>query len=123
MRHAGVWCLALLMVAAPVHAGGRRHEYHDGYWRHHGHHRHHHHRHGRDGAYLLGGIVIGTVLGQAFRSARDYYPAEPVRRHGYDGPVVARRLYRDLDGNCFERHTDDAGRELLVELPAWECDW
>jgi hypothetical protein len=92
---------------------------------------HRRHRGHRDGAYLLGGIVIGSILTHALTAPPAYAaPPRAVRYETaryetarYETRVVARRLYRDIHGNCFERRLDSAGGELLIELPADECAW
>ena len=107
----------------------RDHRYRDHRYRH-----HHRSHHSSRGEYLLGGVVIGSILGHALSSTRDYPPSrvvhyervvvEPrVRRTRVIEPAVTRRLYRDIDGNCFERRQDGTGSELLVELPAEACAW
>lgn len=128
----GGWCLSILLAATPAYAGGRGHQdhgyygdhgYHHGYRRDRGHYRQRRH-HNREGAYLLGGLVIGTVIGQALTPRPSYdYPRETSRRYPDREPVVTRRLYRDLDGNCFERNIDGRGRETLLALPPYECEW
>jgi hypothetical protein len=92
---------------------------------------HRRHRGHRDGAYLLGGIVIGSILTHALTAPPAYAaPPRAVRYETaryetarYETRVVARRLFRDIHGNCFERRLDSAGGELLIELPADECAW
>ena len=92
---------------------------------HHHHHHHHYHKHkskggSNEGAYLLGGIVIGSVLTHALQPPRSYYaPAPTVVHHA---PPYGRRLFRDAYGNCFERRGDGHG-EVLIPLPNWECAW
>ena len=104
------------------HYSPPRHSYYGG----------HHHSH--SGAYLLGGVVLGAVLADAF-----YRPDPPevvyVERRPYYGPrvvyqestlavpAVRRSLLRDLNGNCFETSNDTDGRELRKQVPASECDW
>ena len=115
----------------PAHLGHHR-PHHRPYRRPH----HHHHRDDYRGAYLLGGLALGAVLTNAF------YDHEPdvvyVERSPYprtrviyrDRPVTTTvvsetewSLLSDLDGNCYEVATDDAGNELRTQVPASECDW
>lgn len=113
--------------------------YHRGYkrgYRHHG--RHYRRHHDRNAAYLLGGIVLGSVITHAVSAPRYHRPAyshrdvvvvdRPTTVRSYRTPVstsapIGRSLYRDIDGNCFERRSDADGNELLEELPAAACDW
>jgi hypothetical protein len=72
-------------------------------------------------AYLVGGLVLGALLTNAFPGSRpaqyaDNVPSSPPGLQG-------RRLFRDANGNCYERRTDSAGNELSTELPASACDW
>ncbi len=98
-------------------------------------HRHRGHRHGRHhsrrGAYLAGGLILGSLLTHAYH--RSHYPrTEPYvvreRRVIRSTPHVVerrttKRLFRDRDGNCFERTFNRNGDELLVELDPAECAW
>jgi len=34
-----------------------------------------------------------------------------------------RSLLRDLEGNCFERSTDDLGNEIRIQIPGSECNF
>lgn len=134
--------LLLSGFSAPAQAGYKHHyryaghydyhpyRYHNrrGYRYRHG--RYHRHRHSNRGAYLAGGIALGALLSHAYhtpryRSTHDGYVVREVVR---DRPVVVRqgsitrRLFRDRDGNCFERQLQ-GGEELLIELPASDCNW
>jgi hypothetical protein len=142
--------LMLAAAPAQAHAKGkgghdyydRGHGYHD---RHHGrdygrgrdyrrdyrpkgrpHQYHHHHHHyapkqrSNEAAYLLGGIVIGSVLTHALQPPRAHYAPAPAVV--YHAPVYGRRLLQDTYGNCFERRGEGA-REVLIPLPQWECTW
>ncbi len=155
--------LSMLFASAPASAGDRGHGYRSGHgdfrsavrhgyrdnYRHRGYrndYRHHnsyyrsHRRHSNnDAAYLIGGLVLGSVITHAvtnrYDSPRRYntysnrevvYVNQPqtVRTYSTSAPAVqGRRLYRDLDGNCFERLNDAAGNELLQELPEGACEW
>lgn len=140
-----------LVAAAPADAGKRHHRsshggYYDGYYSggHYGHRRHRyarhynhgyyrHSRHGyrhRDhsGAYLAGGLILGSALTHAFsrprysdRTVETVVYREPETRSG--STVVGRRLLKDRNGVCWERKLDKNGDELLEELPAQACDW
>ena len=85
-----------------------------------------HHRH-NDFGYLLGGIVLGSLL--SYPSYRE--PVTPTRKIIYAkvsrqrGALLntGRRLLRDLEGNCFERITDEDGNEIRVQLEASECSF
>jgi hypothetical protein len=130
---------AALLASAPASAGDRGHGYYGygkyghSYGRYRGYHhpryyhprkygRHHYHG-GNDGAYLLGGIVIGSILTHALIAPPAPTVYAPPRRVVYEGAPVSRRLFRDIDGNCFERRNDSVGGELLIELPPQECAW
>ncbi|MFU8816461.1 MAG: hypothetical protein ACNA7W_14015 [Pseudomonadales bacterium] len=138
--------LAMAIVALPAQARDRGHGYDHSHRGGHPVHRggppghrgpprvqHHHHYHpapkrkrrSNEGAYLLGGIVIGSVLTHAVQTSRQHQPPRqyaPAPGSGYAPPVVTRRLFKDRYGDCFERHSD-AGREVLIPLPDWECNW
>lgn len=122
-------------------AEARRGHHYDGYGHHgygygygyrhgYGHRRHHDH----SGAYLAGGLIVGSLLTHAWHRSYEprYYeprvytssrviverPARVVRRT----TTVSRHLFRDRDGNCFEKRYR-AGEELMTELDPRECDW
>ncbi|MEM1228918.1 MAG: hypothetical protein AAGI15_00145 [Pseudomonadota bacterium] len=93
-------------------------------------------RHSRSnrGAYLAGGVILGSVITHALTRPRyservvEYRSTTPVyqdRRVVVDQEPqrVSRRLFRDRDGNCYERETTPAGDDLLIELPDRDCDW
>lgn len=151
----------LAMVATSAHAGGPGHGYrgHDGYSNSRGYgHRYGRsvrynrgynrgYRHGRRfrssnrGAYLAGGLILGSVITHAltrpqYQERVVEYRTEPAvtgtRRYetrSYDARAeaptgaISRRLFRDRDGNCYERETNANGDELLIELPERDCDW
>ncbi|MEJ2445122.1 MAG: hypothetical protein P8Y42_16995 [Exilibacterium sp.] len=146
------------LAAVPVQAGGRHH--HGYYSGHHSHHwrghrnrhdfgRHHYRRHRRhhnhDGAYLLGGILIGSLLTHSndrysYRERHYYYPGRTVYRNtAVDGPVidpestasgtqagveevVEHILLQDRDGNCFVVTEKDDGTELRRQIDSGACD-
>ncbi len=119
----------------PAHQGHHRPHYRPHYRPQH-HHHHHRDRDGYRGAYLLGGVALGAVLADAF-SYRDpevvyvessRYPSTRViyRDRPVSTTVVSESewsLTRDLEGNCYEVSTDDAGYESRTQVPASECDW
>ena len=125
----------LASTYSPYAQAGYKHNYrHGGYYDYHHYrpyrrgYRHHRHRSNR-GAYLVGGIALGALISHAYHAPRyrhhDGYVVREVRRE----PAVVRRegritrsLFRDRDGNCYERRRDN-GDELLIELPASECAW
>jgi len=143
VNHVGTAVLALLLVvASPAFADGRgkgkgygkgygyheHHQYHRGAKhyqppRHH-HHHHHYHRHKRgssnEAAYLLGGIVLGSVLTYTLTQPRAHYAPAPAPAHY--GPAPGRRLLRDAYGDCYERRGHGAS-EVLIPLPRHECGW
>ena len=116
---------------APFYAFGR----HRGYGRDHnyGGYRHRRHRGHNRGAYLAGGVVLGALLSHAIHPTHHSYRRSRydddyvIRRVVREQPVnrssnVTRRLYRDRDGNCFQRKQQN-DEELLIELDPSECAW
>ncbi|MFK7912875.1 MAG: hypothetical protein AB8B93_03085 [Pseudomonadales bacterium] len=157
-RAATFWTLALLgwaaLTAMPAQAGGR---YSDGA-RHGGYHydggrgyrhnrrqryrdarrhsyrynnRYHYRQRSRSnrGAYLAGGILLGSVITHALTRPRherhgdSYHETRVIRETANQSSAPTRRLFRDRDGNCFERATDQQGNEVLIGLPDSECAW
>ena len=122
---------AIFLTAAfslPAQAGG----YNGHHYRHGGHHYRHGGHHSSDaGAYLAGGLILGSLIGHAYsRHNRPYYEPYYGRTVVVDAPVVtrsspriSRRLLRDRDGNCFEKNYNDRGDEIMVELDPSECAW
>ena len=124
-----------------AHAGGYKHYKHYGHGYHHGHYRHRRHKHSNKGAYLAGGLIIGSLLTHAYHRNNDRYyndryyndRYEVRERRAYREPVVVRRevvraepvrtLFRDRNGNCYERHYNRGGDEVLSELPPEACYW
>jgi hypothetical protein len=98
----------------------RRHDYRPRGSQHHHHYYYPKRQRSNEGAYLLGGIVIGSVLTHAVQPPRTYYAPAPVVVH--PAPAYGRRLLRDTYGNCFERQGSGPG-EVLIPLPQWECSW
>ena len=92
-------------------------------------------RYGRhDSGSFLGGLVLGSLLSYPRTYQRPIYRPIPVadtyRTNGGDvrvyssAPVTTgRRLLRDLEGNCFERNSDEEGNEIRVQLDPSECDF
>ncbi len=105
------------------------------------------------GAYLIGGLVVGSLITHAITNNRNdrnhdrhydrHYDSRQDRhtsrtydrsksyttystggsaRDAGEAPV-SRRLFRDAQGNCFERQTGPDNQELLIDLPAEECSW
>jgi hypothetical protein len=103
--------------------GGRR--YDQRYNRHNRHaYRHDRHRNNDRGAYLMGGIVLGSILTDLFHRQDD----RQVTRRVISEPVVvdpaySRRLIRDRSGNCFEKSYDRDGNEEVFEVSPAECAW
>lgn len=97
------------------------------------------------GAYLIGGLVVGSLITHAITSnrndrhydsqqdrhtSRTYDPNKSYSTYSTGGSAsdageapVSRRLFRDAQGNCFERQTGPDNQELLIDLPAEECRW
>ena len=100
------------------------------------HHRSHGRHHGREVAFLAGGLIVGSLLSNAYHNS---YERRAVRQPVYhevvydSSPIVqstqvirqneGRRLFRDRNGDCFERSTNSYGEELLVELDRGACAW
>lgn len=93
-------------------------------------------RHGREALFLAGGLIVGSVLTNAYHNS---YERRVVRQPVYrdvvydSSPIVrstqvirqsqGRRLFRDRNGDCFERTTSANGEELLIELDRSTCAW
>lgn len=101
-----------------------------------GHHRSRGRHHGREALFLAGGLIVGSVLTNAYHNSYERRVVrQPVYREVvYDSsPIVrstqvirqneGRRLFRDRNGDCFERTTSANGEELLVELDRSTCAW
>jgi hypothetical protein len=92
----------------------------------------HHHNSNNGAAYALGGLVVGSLLTNAYLQNRVVQPVYveqtyqvPARVVVVQQPVVqqGRRLLKDINGHCYERITDVAGNELLTELSRSACNW
>jgi len=107
-----------------------------GDWGRGGYYRSHRGGHGDKGLYLAGGLILGSLITHAYH--RSYEPVtvrQPVYREVVyeSSPVVTstrvireapgRRLFRDRNGDCFERTTSVNGEELLVEIDRTACAW
>ena len=114
-----VCCLALLYSTAASARGYGGH-YSGG-----GHHYRHHGHHSNHGAYIAGGLILGSLISNSYRR----HPERVVvQRTVVREPTVitnspSRRLFRDRDGNCFERTRTKQNDELIVALDPSECDW
>jgi|GEM_PF-2013448 len=110
--------------------------YNDGWSRHH-YDRSHRRDRNKEGLYLLGGVLIGSLVTHAIHESRrePRVSRQPVYRETVyeSSPVVrstriarsadGRRLLRDRNGDCFERTTSAYGESVLVEVDHRECAW
>lgn len=85
------------------------------------------HRRHNDLGYLVGGLVLGSLLSSSSyrepvtRTREVVYIKQSASR---STPLTTgRRLLKDLEGNCFERKTDSNGDEIRVQLEASECNF
>ena len=99
----------MLFSTSTVFAGGNNH--------HHGHYGHH----SNHGTYLLGGLLLGSLLTDVYHRPR-YYRSYPVERRIYYTPQVVDRnfevsanyyLFQDMQGNCFKVQT-----RLFLPIPS-----
>lgn len=141
MQTAARIALVSLVVAttagftAPAEAGGYYGKGHHGYYGGHRGYRHHGYRHrshsSHRGAYLAGGLILGSLITHAYhRSHQPHVQERYVVRESsvvHEPRVISRstgrRLFRDRNGDCFERTTTRNGDELLLELDPSECAW
>ncbi len=136
VKIAGISAALLLTAAATnAHAAGghgyrhygphkvsHRHDYYRSY-RHH-HHRRHRHRHSDRGAYLAGGVILGSIITHALTRPHYQRQTHVTRiRVAESDYRVSRRLFRDRNGNCFERQHNQRGDEIMIELDPAECAW
>ena len=85
------------------------------------------HRRHNDLGYLVGGLVLGSLLSSSSyrepltRTREIVYVKQSASR---SAPLnTGRRLLKDLQGNCFERKIDGSGNEIRVQLEASECSF
>ncbi len=116
------------------------HKYH--HRRHHRHSRHHRYRRSNEAAYLAGGLVLGSLFTHAYYKHNPYHDSyrdayygsyyekrhlshaqRTYRRHAQPKAEVTRRLFKDRNGNCFERLPGAEGEDILVPLDAASCNW
>ena len=101
--------------------------YHGGYYPYYQH--HNNNNHSDWPAYVAGGLIVGALLTNAYNKSQansysnGYYSQQSAPTAAPVGTVQGRRLLRDINGNCYERQTDNAGNEMRTELPASECNW
>ena len=88
---------------------------------------HYGYRRHNDLGYLVGGLVLGSLLGSSSyrepltRTREIVYVKQSASR---SAPLnTGRRLLKDLQGNCFERKSDGNGNEIRVQLEASECSF
>lgn len=119
-----------LIFAAPLASAGHRyhghgHGYHGGYYGHGGYYRHrgHHNNNNNDeAAYLVGGLLLGGLVTNAYyRSQRTYQPA--VIERTYSAPAAGQRLVRDAQGRCFTSEFDANGTEYRTATDPALCNW
>ena len=72
-------------------------------------------------AYVVGGLVLGALLTNAFPGSRPTAYQQTTSAPVGDAP--GRHLLRDADGGCYEIRTDSAGNEMRSELPQSACAW
>ncbi len=106
---------------------GHRGGHHRSHQRHYRPHRSRSHR----GEYLLGGIVIGSLIANSVHKARHHQPY--VQRRVYQPTrtihterhteTIERRLLRDGSGACFELFTAADGSEVREPIARRECSW
>lgn len=136
--------IALLATSPTTFAGGGHgygHHGYDGYrgghYRGHGgyyarpyrsarRHRSHH------GEYLVGGILLGSLIANSVHRAHSYQRPY-VERRVYQptrtvytersSETVTRRLLRDVNGDCFELYTAQDGSEVRESIAREECSW
>lgn len=106
-------------------------------WRNYGRYsRYHNRRHAEfDASSLVGGIVLGSILSNAWQqaSAPRYRTRTVVRSREVLAPktvvdfrpstVTRRRLLRDLAGNCYEISYTSGGSELRTQIDPSICDY
>lgn len=94
---------------------------------------------GGDAGLLVGGLVLGTALGTTL-ATEHHAPRREVRSSGFRRVITqpahervvvrrssarpgARRLLRDLNGECFEIEYSSAGDEIRTQLDPSACNF
>lgn len=109
------------------HRGGHHRGHHRQYRPHRRAHRSRSHR----GEYLVGGILIGSLIANSIHHSRHHRPyverrlSQPSRtiRTEHRTETIERRLLRDGSGNCFELFTARDGTEIREPIARAECSW
>ena len=70
-------------------------------------------------------MILGSLISHSYHR---YPETVVVQRTVVREPTVvssqpSRRLFRDRNGNCFERTRTKQGDELMVELDPMQCQW
>ncbi len=86
---------------------------------------HHNNNNNNDSAaYLVGGLLVGSLLTNAYHNAQTTVYTQPaVPTNQGTGAAQGRHLLRDLSGNCYEVTIDGAGNELRTQLPPAQCNY
>lgn len=130
--------IALLATSSTTLAGGGHgYGHRGGHYQGHGgyyarpYHRAHRHR-AHHGEYLVGGILLGSLIANSVHRAhndprpyvarRVYQPARTVYTERRT-ETVSRRLLRDVNGDCFELFTAEDGSEICDPIAREECSW
>ena len=106
---------------------GHRGGHHRALNRHYRPHRRSHRSRSHRGEYLVGGILIGSLIANSVHHARHNRPY--VERRVYQptrttrSETIERRLLRDGSGNCFELFTARDGSEIREPIARGECSW
>ncbi len=130
MLLAGAISMALIAAAPGAYAGNRygHHGYYGGHGYGHGYGGHYYrHKHGNGNnndevAYLIGGLVVGGLLTNAYYKSRPVYQPATVQR-SYAAPAAGQRLVRDANGACFTSEFDSAGTEYRTAVDPALCNW
>ena len=120
--------ISVMLVGFSFDAQGRGYSHHNGghYYGHGYRYGHGHHGHNDEAAYLFGGLVLGSILTHAYERRHQPYVVHESRVVQNAVVVerrVSRRLFKDRNGNCYEKNFNSAGDELLIELDPNECAW
>jgi len=88
----------------------------------------------RNTAYLVGGLALGAILNETLRHNDGYHHDDTVvvrdtrvvhrspSSDRHSSAPVRRSLFRDRNGNCFER-TSEGGAEVSTEIDPENCAW